>query len=120
MKPIVIEEDQKIPKFKFEDVSKFSPPLVTLDQASVGYNDIEVLKNINIQINPDDRVGLLGVNGEGKSTFSKLIAKKINLIKGNIQIPKKLKIGYFAQHQLDELRADETPFQHLYLSLIHI
>ena len=117
MKPIVIEEDQKIPKFKFEDVSKFSPPLVTLDQASVGYNEIEVLKNINIQINPDDRVGLLGVNGEGKSTFSKLIAKKINLIKGQLQIPKKLKIGYFAQHQLDELRADETPFQHLYLKL---
>ena len=117
MKPIVIEEDQKIPKFKFEDVSKFSPPLVTLDQASVGYNEIEVLKNINIQINPDDRVGLLGVNGEGKSTFSKLIAKKINFIKGHLQIPKKLKIGYFAQHQLDELRADETPFQHLYLKL---
>ena len=117
MKPIVIEEDQKIPKFKFEDVSRFSPPLVTLDQASVGYNEIEVLKNINIQINPDDRVGLLGVNGEGKSTFSKLIAKKINLIKGHLQIPKKLKIGYFAQHQLDELRADETPFQHLYLKL---
>ena len=117
MKPIVIEEDQKIPKFKFEDVSKFSPPLVTLDQASVGYNEIEVLKNINIQINPDDRVGLLGVNGEGKSTFSKLIAKKINLIKGHLQIPKKLKIGYFAQHQLDELRVDETPFQHLYLKL---
>ena len=117
MNPIVIEEDQKIPRFKFEDVSKFSPPLVTLDQASVGYNEIEVLKNINIQINPDDRVGLLGVNGEGKSTFSKLIAKKINLIKGHLQIPKKLKIGYFAQHQLDELRADETPFQHLYLKL---
>ncbi len=117
MKPIVIEEDQKIPKFKFEEVSKFAPPLVTLDQASVGYNQVEVLKNINIQINPDDRVGLLGVNGEGKSTFSKLIAKKINVMKGNLQIPKKLKIGYFAQHQLDELRHDETPYQHLYLKL---
>ena len=117
MKPIVIEEDQKIPKFKFEDVSKFAPPLVTLDQASVGYNQVEVLKNINIQINPDDRIGLLGVNGEGKSTFSKLIAKKINVMKGHLLIPKKLKIGYFAQHQLDELRPDETPYQHLYLKL---
>ena len=117
MKPIVIEEDQKIPKFKFEEVSKFSPPLVTLDQASVGYNEIEVLKNINIQINPDDRVGLLGVNGEGKSTFSKLIAKKINLIKGHLQIPKKLKIGYFAQHQLDELRPNDTAFEHVYAKL---
>ena len=117
MKPIVIEEDQKIPKFKFADVSKFAPPLVTLDQASVGYNQVEVLKNINIQINPDDRIGLLGVNGEGKSTFSKLIAKKINVMKGHLLIPKKLKIGYFAQHQLDELRPNETPFQHLYLKL---
>ncbi len=117
MKPIVIEEDQKIPKFKFEDVSKFAPPLVTLDHASVGYNQVEVLKNINIQINPDDRIGLLGVNGEGKSTFSKLIAKKINVMKGHLLIPKKLKIGYFAQHQLDELRPNETPFQHLYLKL---
>ncbi len=117
MKPIVIEEDQKIPKFKFEDVIKFAPPLVTLDQASVGYNQVEVLKNINIQINPDDRIGLLGVNGEGKSTFSKLIAKKINVMKGHLLIPKKLKIGYFAQHQLDELRPNETPFQHLYLKI---
>ena len=117
MTPIVIEEDQKIPKFKFEEVSKFAPPLVILDQASVGYNNVEVLKNINIQINPDDRIGLLGVNGEGKSTFSKLIAKKINLINGKLQVPQKLKIGYFAQHQLDELRPNETPFQHLYLKL---
>ena len=117
MKPIVIEEDQKIPNFKFLDVVKFSPPLVTLDKVSVGYNNLPVLKNINLQINPDDRIGLLGVNGEGKSTFSKLIAKKISKMEGVFNIPKKLKIGYFAQHQLDELRPDETPFQHLTLKL---
>ena len=117
MKPIVIEEDQKIPRFKFDEAIKFAPPLVTLDKASVGYNDIEVLKNINIQINPDDRIGLLGVNGEGKSTFSKLIAKKIKLINGSLQIPQKLKIGYFAQHQLDELRPKETAFEHVYAKL---
>ena len=117
MKPIVIEEDQKIPRFKFDEAGKFAPPLVTLDHASVGYNDIEVLKNINIQINPDDRIGLLGVNGEGKSTFSKLIAKKIKLINGSLQIPQKLKIGYFAQHQLDELRPNETAFEHVYAKL---
>ena len=117
MKPIVIEEDQKIPRFKFDEAIKFAPPLVTLDKASVGYNDVEVLKNINIQINPDDRIGLLGVNGEGKSTFSKLIAKKIKLINGSLQIPQKLKIGYFAQHQLDELRPNETAFEHIYSKL---
>ena len=117
MKPIVIEEDQKIPRFKFDEAGKFAPPLVTLDNASVGYNDIEVLKNINIQINPDDRIGLLGVNGEGKSTFSKLIAKKIKLINGSLQIPQKLKIGYFAQHQLDELRPNDTAFEHVYAKL---
>ena len=117
MKPIVIEEDQKIPKFKFDDAIKFAPPLITLDQASVGYNDVPVLKNLNLQINPDDRIGLLGVNGEGKSTFSKLIAKKIKLMNGSFQIPPKLKIGYFAQHQLDELRENESPFQHVSLKL---
>jgi len=117
MKPIVIEEDQKIPKFKFLDVVKFSPPLITLDKVSVGYNNLPVLKNINLQINPDDRIGLLGVNGEGKSTFSKLIAKKIPKMEGVFNMPQKLKVGYFAQHQLDELRPDETPFQHLTLKL---
>ena len=117
MKPIVIEEDQKIPKFKFLDVVKFSPPLITLDKVSVGYNNLPVLKNINLQINPDDRIGLLGVNGEGKSTFSKLIAKKISKMEGVFNMPQKLKVGYFAQHQLDELRPDETPFQHLTLKL---
>ena len=117
MKPIVIDEGQKTPKFKFLDVVKFAPPLITLDKISVGYNNVPVLKNINLQINPDDRIGLLGVNGEGKSTFSKLIAKKINKMEGIINIPQKLKVGYFAQHQLDELRPKETAFQHLSLKL---
>ena len=117
MRPIVIEEDQKIPKFKFLDVVKFAPPLVTLDKVIVGYNNLPVLKNINLQINPDDRIGLLGVNGEGKSTFSKLIAKKLPKMEGVFNMPQKLKVGYFAQHQLDELRPDETPFQHFTLKL---
>ena len=117
MKPIVIEENHKIPTFKFDIVTKFSPPLVTIDQATVGYNNVPILKNINLSIDPDDRIGLLGVNGEGKSTFSKLVAKKLNLMKGKLNSPQKMKIGYFAQHQLDELRSNETPFQHLYLKL---
>ena len=117
MKPIVVDEDQKAAKFKFLDAVKFAPPLIKLDKVSVGYNNVPVLKNINLQIDPDDRIGLLGVNGEGKSTFSKLIAKKINKIEGIINIPQKLKVGYFAQHQLDELRPKETPFQHLSLKL---
>ena len=102
MKPIVIEENQKIPTFKFDIVTKFSPPLVTIDQATVGYDNVPILKNINLSIDPDDRIGLLGVNGEGKSTFSKLLAKKLNLIKGKLNCPQKMKIGYFSQHKLDE------------------
>ena len=117
MKPIIIEENQKVPTFNFEKNTKFAPPLITIEQASVGYNNSPILKNINLSIDPDDRIGLLGVNGEGKSTFSKLIAKKINLMKGKLNYPNKLKIGYFAQHQLDELRLNETPFEHLYSKL---
>ena len=117
MKPIIIEENQKVPTFNFEKNTKFAPPLITIEQASVGYNNIPILKNINLSIDPDDRIGLLGVNGEGKSTFSKLIAKKLHSMKGKLNYPKKLKIGYFAQHQLDELRSNETPFEHLYSKL---
>ena len=117
MKPIIIEENQKVPTFNFEKNSKFAPPLITIEQASVGYNNIPILKNINLSIDPDDRIALLGVNGEGKSTLSKLIAKKLNSMKGKLNYPKKLKIGYFAQHQLDELRSNETPFEHLYSKL---
>ena len=117
MKPIIIEENQKVPTFNFEKNAKFAPPLITIEQASVGYNNIPILKNINLSIDPDDRIALLGVNGEGKSTLSKLIAKKLNSMKGKLNYPKKLKIGYFAQHQLDELRSNETPFEHLYSKL---
>ncbi len=117
MKPIIIEENQKVPTFNFEKNTKFAPPLITIEQASVGYNNIPILKNINLSIDPDDRIALLGVNGEGKSTLSKLIAKKINSMNGKLNYPKKLKIGYFAQHQLDELRSNETPFEHLYSKL---
>ena len=117
MKPIIIEENQKVPTFNFEKNTKFAPPLITIEQASVGYNNIPILKNINLSIDPDDRIALLGVNGEGKSTLSKLIAKKLNSMKGKLNYPKKLKIGYFAQHQLDELRSNETPFEHLYSKL---
>ena len=117
MKPIIIEENQKVPTFNFEKNTKFAPPLITIEQASVGYNNIPILKNINLSIDPDDRIALLGVNGEGKSTLSKLIAKKLNSMKGKLNYPKKIKIGYFAQHQLDELRLNETPFEHLYSKL---
>ena len=117
MKPIIIEENQKVPTFNFEKNTKFAPPLITIEQASVGYNNIPILKNINLSIDPDDRIALLGVNGEGKSTLSKLIAKKLNSMKGKLNYPKKLKIGYFAQHQLDELRSNETPFEHLHSKL---
>ena len=72
MKPIIIEENQKVPTFNFEKNTKFAPPLITIEQASVGYNNIPILKNINLSIDPDDRIALLGVNGEGKSTLSNL------------------------------------------------
>ena len=71
-----------------------------------------VLDNLNISIDHEDRIALLGANGEGKSTFSKLLAGKINLIKGNISKSKKLKVGFFAQHQLEEFEIGKSPFEH--------
>ena len=87
-----------------------SIPIISFSQEKI--EGIILETNTSLQ-----EVGLLGVNGEGKSTFSKLIAKKIKLINGSLQIPQKLKIGYFAQHQLDELRPKETAFEHVYAKL---
>ncbi len=79
----------------------------------MGYGGVPVLRRLNLRIDQDDRIALLGRNGEGKSTLSKLLANKLQAAEGRIIRHSKLRIGYFAQHQVDELHIDETPLQHI-------
>ena len=113
MEPIIALSENAVASFQFNSSKELSPPLITIDQGSVGYDGKAVLKNLNLRLDQDDRIALLGANGEGKSTLSKLIAGRIKLIDGKFDKSNKLKIGFFAQHQLDELVKGETPIQHM-------
>ncbi len=98
--------------FTFPPPEELSPPILRLDGVSVGYGGAPVLKGLDLRIDQDDRIALLGRNGEGKSTLSKLLAGKLPG-SGQLTRATKLRVGYFAQHQVDELQLDETPLQHL-------
>jgi ATP-binding cassette subfamily F protein 3 len=91
-----------------------SPPIIALDHVAVGYEPGKpVLRNLSLRIDDDDRIALLGANGNGKSTFVKLLANRLAPMQGGITRADKLRIAYFAQHQLDELHADESAYDHL-------
>jgi ATP-binding cassette, subfamily F, member 3 len=100
--------------FGFRDMRSAPDPLLVLDDADAGYNNIAVLKNIALTMRPGERLGLLGRNGAGKSTLIKLLAGNMQPLHGKKRIEgKDLNIGYFAQHQLEQLRPDESPMQHM-------
>ena len=88
-------------------------PMITLDGVAAGYGDKKILKNITMRIDPEERIALIGVNGNGKSTFAKLLAGDIRPMGGEMRKGKKLEIAHFAQHQMDKLRADWTPLEHV-------
>jgi ATP-binding cassette subfamily F protein 3 len=99
--------------FTFPEPEELSPPIVVMEGAAVGYDGRAVLKGITERLDQDDRIALLGRNGEGKSTLSKLLAGKLNPMAGRLTASSRLRVGYFAQHQVDELHLDETPLQHV-------
>ena len=100
--------------FKFPEPELLAPPLVTLEKASVGYgNNIPVLSNINLRLDADDRIGFLGQNGNGKSTLAKLIANRLEKMSGDSHRAAKLKVGFFAQHQIEELELQDTAAEHM-------
>ena len=100
-------------QFSFKTPSAMPSPLVVLQSACVGYGGPPVLKDINFTVQSGDRIGLLGVNGAGKSTLVKALTGALALSAGNRTPAQKLTIGYFAQHQVDQLRADQSPLQAL-------
>ncbi|MFA6178105.1 MAG: ATP-binding cassette domain-containing protein [Candidatus Methylopumilus sp.] len=99
--------------FGFREMQGAPDPLLVLDEVSAGYNDKPVLKDIVLTLRPGERLGLLGRNGAGKSTLIKLLAGELAPLHGKRVEGKELKIGYFAQHQLEQLRLDESPLQHM-------
>jgi ATP-binding cassette, subfamily F, member 3 len=111
--PITAPEEAKKVVFTFPAPEELAPPIINLDSAAVGYDGPPVLRRLNLRIDQDDRIALLGRNGEGKSTLSKLLAGKLQAAEGKLARSSKLRIGYFAQHQVDELHIDETPLQHI-------
>ncbi|MGB5836906.1 MAG: ABC-F family ATP-binding cassette domain-containing protein [Albidovulum sp.] len=113
MTPILAPEEAKKVVFTFPEPEQLSPPIITMDGTAVGYDGPPVLRRLDLRIDQDDRIALLGRNGEGKSTLSKLLAGKLDPCEGKITRSSKLRIGYFAQHQVDELHLDETPLQHI-------
>ena len=113
MTPITAPEEAAKHVFTFPAPEELSPPIINLEGAAVGYGGPPVLRNLSLRIDQDDRIALLGRNGEGKSTLSKLLAGKLEVSAGHITRSNKLRIGYFAQHQVDELFIDETPLQHI-------
>jgi ATP-binding cassette subfamily F protein 3 len=113
MEPIASSVENAVATFNFPEPTELSPPILRLDGVDVGYDDTAILRNLNLRIDQTDRIALLGANGQGKSTLSKLLADKLKPMEGNLIRSSKLKIGYFAQHQVDELHLDETPLQHI-------
>lgn len=97
----------------FREPEALPNPLVTMEHVSVGYGDKEILKSVHLNLVPGARIGLLGRNGAGKSTLIKLLSEELAPMKGKYETNPGLNIGYFAQHQLESLRLDDSPLQHL-------
>ncbi|WP_210526753.1 ABC-F family ATP-binding cassette domain-containing protein [Rubellimicrobium arenae] len=113
METIRLPEDDARTIFTFPEPEELSPPIITTEDAAVGYGNHVVLHSLNLRIDQDDRIALLGRNGEGKSTLAKMLSDRLAVARGRMTRSNKLRIGFFAQHQVDELHVDETPLQHI-------
>jgi ATP-binding cassette subfamily F protein 3 len=100
-------------RFAFPEPARIAPPILALERVAVGYDGVPVLRNVSLSIDMDDRIALLGANGNGKSTLAKLLAGRLAPLSGEMRRGPKLRVGYFAQHQTDELVAAETPIEHM-------
>ena len=116
MEPLAALAEENTVQFNFPNPEELAPPLISIEKCSVGYEQGKpILRNINMRMDMEDRIALLGQNGNGKSTFAKLLADRLTPMDGQIKRSRKLSIGYFAQHQQDELDKEGTPLSHLRL-----
>ncbi|MBK17259.1 MAG: glycosyl transferase family 1 [Rhodospirillaceae bacterium] len=109
MEPLPERGEDDSVAFAFPDPKKLPPPLYSIDNASVGYDGKAVLNRVSFRLDMDDRIALIGANGNGKSTLIKLLAGRLEALSGHLVKSNKLRIGYFAQHQTDELDLGATP-----------
>ncbi|MBC7908031.1 MAG: ABC-F family ATP-binding cassette domain-containing protein [Rhodospirillaceae bacterium] len=110
--PIAVVDDRTV-SFDFPNPEQLAPPIISVEGGIAGYDGKAILRDLNIRVDMDDRIALLGANGNGKSTLSKILSGRMDLMEGRLNCSGKLKIGYFAQHQTDELTAGRTPFDHM-------
>lgn len=114
LKPPAAMFDEYAAPFTFQQPkAEQATPMISLDGVSAGYGSKTILRQINMRIDPGDRIALIGVNGNGKSTFAKLLAGDIKPMGGSFSKGKKLEIAHFAQHQMDKLKPEWTPFEHV-------
>ena len=113
MQPIAAISENAVASFSFPTPAALRPPLVTIEKGQVGYDGKAILSQLHLRLDSDDRIALLGANGEGKSTLSKLIADRLPLMAGDMAKSSKLRVGFFAQHQLDELVEGDSAYQHI-------
>ncbi len=114
MQPIAALMEDPTLSFNFPSPAELKPPLITLDLASVGYTeDTPILKRLNLRIDPDDRIALLGRNGNGKTTLARLLASQLAPMDGEMNASGKMQVGYFTQYQVEELASDATPLEHM-------
>ncbi|MBR5151413.1 MAG: ABC-F family ATP-binding cassette domain-containing protein, partial [Elusimicrobiaceae bacterium] len=99
--------------FEFPSPEKLNNSLLTIENGVAGYHEKPVLQNLNLRIEPDDRIALLGANGNGKSTLAKILSHRLLLMSGKMTTAKKMKIAYFSQHQTEELDVEKTPYEML-------
>ena len=117
MQPIAELIDDPTLSFGFPDPEELRPPLVTLDMAAVGYDAVPILRRLNLRLDPDDRLALLGRNGNGKTTLARLLAAQLPAMEGGMNASGKMRVGYFTQYQVEELDRDETPLQHMTIAM---
>ena len=112
LEPISMTIEERVAPFTLPSPKRpLAPPLVRLEDASVGYDGHPILRKLNLRLDIDDRIGLLGVNGAGKSTFAKMIAGALPIMHGDLHRDKRMQVGWFHQHQIEALDPTDTPME---------